>query len=241
MIAPLPATIDRVGQVRDALREAICAGGLAPGERLTQQQLAGRFGVSRQPVLQALRLLQADGLIVDTDTHRGMLVAPVNAGYVVSLYEVRGAIDALAARAAAAARPDIREAGNDLIRRARVALHTASVGDLALMDQEFHRLLYRHCGNPVLIDLAEMHWLHSRRVICACLRPPAPLRQTWSEHQAILRAVLAGDTRGAERLARRHAEQSTRLLLTELAWSPRAPSSDPRPGPRRKGVSPRAK
>ena len=64
---PVPAKPVLVEQVYNRLVGAIADGGLAPGERLTQESLAERLSVSRQPVIQALALLKAEGLAVDAD------------------------------------------------------------------------------------------------------------------------------------------------------------------------------
>src|SRR5512144_621236 len=102
-LVKLPSVPDLVERVYRALLDAISDGSLAPGTRVTQEDLAERLAVSRQPVLQALRLLKKDGLVLDAPG-RGLLVAPLDAAWIAHVYEVRGALDALAARRAAAQR-----------------------------------------------------------------------------------------------------------------------------------------
>jgi len=98
----LSTTPDLADQVYRALLDAISEGSLAPGQRITQEELAEQLAVSRQPVMQALRLLKKDGLIEDAPG-RGVQVTPLDSAWVGHLYEVRGALDALAARLAEAA------------------------------------------------------------------------------------------------------------------------------------------
>ena len=81
---------DLVDQVYRALLGAISSGSLAPGERITQEDIAQRLSVSRQPVLQALRLLKKDGFVLDAPG-RGVLVAPLDAEWMRKVYQVRGA------------------------------------------------------------------------------------------------------------------------------------------------------
>ena len=95
-LVKLQAAPDLVDQVYQALLDAISDGSLAPGARITQEDLAERLAVSRQPVLQALRLLKKDGLVSDAPG-RGLRVAPLDAGWIAHTYQVRGALDALAA------------------------------------------------------------------------------------------------------------------------------------------------
>src|ERR1700739_3345934 len=91
---------DYVEEVYRVLLDAISDGSLAPGTRLTQEEIAEQFAVSRSPVLQALRLLKKDGLVQDAPG-RGVLVATLDVERTSQLYQVRGAIAALAAQAAA--------------------------------------------------------------------------------------------------------------------------------------------
>jgi DNA-binding GntR family transcriptional regulator len=89
-----------VDRVYRSLLDAISDGSLAPGQRITQEDIAQQLAVSRQPVLQALRLLKKDGFVQDAPG-RGLQVAPLDAGLDRNVYQVRGALDALAARLAA--------------------------------------------------------------------------------------------------------------------------------------------
>src|SRR5436190_22698720 len=94
---PLPNLID---QVYARILEAIIDRTLLPGQRITQNELAERLGVSRQPVSQALHLLHRQGLLVESG-RRGFEVTQLDPVRIRQLYEVRSAIDALAARLAA--------------------------------------------------------------------------------------------------------------------------------------------
>jgi DNA-binding GntR family transcriptional regulator len=96
----LETTPDLVDQVWRALLDAICDGSLPPGARLTQEEIAEQLAVSRQPVLQALRLLKKDGLLMDAPG-RGVCVSPLDGQHLLRIYQVRGALDALAADLAA--------------------------------------------------------------------------------------------------------------------------------------------
>ena len=99
-LVKLDSTPDLVERVYRVLHDAISAGTLAPLARITQEEVARQLAVSRQPVLQALRRLKQDGLVQDAPG-RGLQVAPLEAAWIASVYEVRGALDALAARLAA--------------------------------------------------------------------------------------------------------------------------------------------
>jgi DNA-binding GntR family transcriptional regulator len=219
-LAALDASPALVERTYRALLDAIVTGDLAPGERHTQEALAERLGVSRQPVLQALLLLRSQGLVKDEPNRRGVEVAPMTSAFVQHLYGVRGALDAFAARSAAyRPRPELRERGAALIRAGRAA---AAAGDLQAMvdaDVAFHRFLYESAHNPLLAETVEVHWHHTRRAMATYLRQTPSLRGVWSEHLAILNAVVRGDARLAERLARDHCEASAQTMQ-RLAFQP---------------------
>ena len=99
-LVPLQAAPALIDQVHDRLLAAIVDGTLAPGERLTQESVAEMLGVSRQPVSHALQILKRRGLLIEHGK-RGLMVAPVEAQRVRDLYQVREALDGLAAGLAA--------------------------------------------------------------------------------------------------------------------------------------------
>lgn len=209
-----PQLVDRVYA---SIMDAICVGRLAPGERITQDGLADTLAVSRQPVLQALLLLKKQGFVRDTG-RRGLVVAPLDPEFVQQLYQVRAALDSVAARGAALHRGDGAAAGGvALIEAGRAAARDRDVPRLIQADIDFHRFLYDLSGNPLIADTASLHWQHIRRVMGAVLRSDQMLAQIWDEHEGILGAVIDGKASDAERLARAHAEDAARALATELA------------------------
>ena len=96
----LPARTDFVQAVYKALLDAISDGSLPPGTRITQEEIAEQMNVSRLPVLQALRQLKNDGFVEDAPG-RGLQVTALNIEWIDKLYEVRGALDSIAAKLAA--------------------------------------------------------------------------------------------------------------------------------------------
>jgi DNA-binding GntR family transcriptional regulator len=200
-----------------SILEAICDGRLRPGERLTQEDLAERLKVSRQPVHQALALLRREGFVEEAG-RRGVRVTPVDSSQVVRLYEVRGSLDALACRLAArngaarAARKGMR-----LIEAGRAAASGHNHARLIEADQAFHRFLYVLSGNPLIGETANLHWRHIRRAMGAVLDDPGEHHTVWDEHEAILAAVSAGDDVEAEKRARAHAEAAAERLARRMA------------------------
>lgn len=205
---------DLVDQVHNALVESIVTGELAAGERLTQEELAERFGVSRQPVLQAIGLLRQQGLLLEAPNRRGLFIAPMDAEFLTNLYEVRAALDGAAA--AAAARRDAtgrRARGMEIIRRGREAVGSGDLRQLVRADRDFHMFIYQLADNPLLLQSATVHWHHTQRAMSGLLAKTSSLKGIWVQHQQILEAVLKQDTRAAERLSRKHADDALDQLL----------------------------
>ena len=208
---------DLVQRIHSALLEAICTGELAPGERFTQEQFAERLGVSRQPIIQALLLLKNQGLIIDSDNKRGILIAPLDAEYVAHLYKLRAALDSLAAKLAAAnTNQELKAEGSELIRQGKKAAAEGTLAQVVQADLAFHEFIYRASGNPLLLETAKLHWHHTRRVMSWYLKQSAAMRPVWIEHQQIFNAIVAGDGRLAEKLSRRHAEDSINVLFSSF-------------------------
>jgi DNA-binding GntR family transcriptional regulator len=227
-------TPDLVERAYEALLDAIVCGELAPGERHTQESLADRLGVSRQPILQALLLLKREGLIKDEPGRRGVEVQALTPAFVQHLYLVRGALDALAARSAAyRPRPELREPGMALIRAGRASSRAGTTLAMIDADLAFHRFIYEAAHNPLLTDTARIHWLHTRRAMGVYLGQTLSVRTVWTEHQAILNAVVRGDARMAERLAREHCEASAQIILRHLFEKTPSPSATTQPVHRR--------
>jgi len=212
-LVKLEAAPDLVDQVYRALLDAISAGTLAPGERLTQEDIARRLAVSRQPVLQALRLLKKDGLVLDAPG-RGVLVAPLDADWIVRVYQVRGALDVLAARLAAERRAKLDP---KLLERGRRAARGRQLQAMIEADIAFHNAIYAASANPLIEASAQLHWQHIRRAMGAVLQRSSLRETVWDEHAAIAAAIAAGRVAEAERLMAGHGKRASEHMASHLA------------------------
>lgn len=210
---------DLVDQVYRALLDAISAGTLAPGQRITQEELAERLAVSRQPVLQALRLLKRDGFVQDAPLagnagrSRGLQVTPLDPAWIAQVYEVRGALDTLAARLAAERHARIDPA---LIEQGRRSVDAGDIKAMIDADLAFHRALYQASANPLIEQSALLHWHHIRRAMGEALRHDSLRDPVWDEHAAIAKAVARGDAARAEALMREHSSQASTYLRQQI-------------------------
>ena len=204
---------DLVDQVYRSLLDAISDGSLPPGARVMQEDIAEQLAVSRQPVLQVLRLLKKDGFVMDAPG-RGVLVAPLDVTWLVQIYQVRSALDGLAARLAARAHYRIDPL---LIGRGRAAARGSEVKPMMAADAEFHAAIYAGSGNPLIAQTAQLHWQHIRRAMGAVLQVSTMRESIWDEHEAIAQAIAQGDEDSAENLIRQHAQDASSNLANLLS------------------------
>ncbi len=209
----IESTPDLVDQVYRNLLDAISEGKLAPGTRLTQEDIAEQLAVSRQPVLQALRLLKQDGFVTDAPG-RGLLVAPLDARWLVNVYQVRSALDALAARLACSSSYAFDSL---LMAQGRKAARGKNISAMIEADMAFHSGIYRAANNPLIEQSALLHWRHIRRAMGAVLQTTKLREAVWDEHEAIARAIAAKDTRKADSLMRSHGDQASGHLQNQLS------------------------
>ena len=209
----IESTPDLVDQVYRSLLDAISDGSMVPGSRIMQEDIAEQLAVSRQPVLQALRLLKKDGFVLDAPG-RGVLVAPLDVTWLVQIYQVRSALDALATRLAARSRVAMDPG---LISRGRRAARSNQVKAMMAADAQFHGAIYAASGNPLIAQSAQLHWHHIRRAMGAVLQLSTMRESIWDEHEAIAAAIATGDEDKAESLSRQHAEDASHNLASLLS------------------------
>lgn len=208
----LPARSDLVEATYRVLLDAITDGSLTPGERITQEEIAEQLHVSRSPVLQALRLLKKDGFIRDAPG-RGVQVADLDVVWFAKLYDVRGALDALASKLAAQARKRIDPA---LIAQGRLASQGNDLQAVIDADLAFHNAIYTASDNPLIEENAHRYWMHLRRVMGMVHRTAKHRASLWDEHQAIADAIAQGDVERAVLLSDLHISRAKANLIGEL-------------------------
>ena len=217
LLVKLNAVPDLVDRVYRSLLDAIIDGSLACGARLTQEDIAAQLAVSRQPVLQALRLLKADGLVQDAPG-RGVLVTALDGAGIASVYQVRAALDVLAARLAAQHRAVLAP---ELIEQGRKALRGRNVSALIDADAAFHNAIYIASGNPLIARSAHVHWRHIRRAMGAVLQRSALRETVWDEHEAIAAAIADGNAESAARLISGHDQRASAYISRQIGFADR--------------------
>ena len=210
---------DLVDQVYQAIRKQILSGTLNPKSPLRQEELAEQLGVSRQPVSHALVLLEREGLISDYG-RKGKMVAPIVPEQLRNLYQVRGAIDGLAAYLCATrVNNEVRNLLNKLVDQGDAATGNGSIQSLALAGIAFHRALYEQSGNPEIMRLADQSWSHMVRSMHQVLENQSLRSGIWDDHRAIAEAIIDGDPELARARATEHANSAGQMTYQRLTNS----------------------
>jgi DNA-binding GntR family transcriptional regulator len=191
-------------QVLDELRRRIVNGDYPPGLRLTEERLATDFGVSRNPVREALRIVEADGLVTMMP-RRGAVVATPEASTIADLFAVRSALETIAARLAAErATPHQVAELRGLLDEAREATDEEDLSRVAELNSALHLAVIAISGNRWLTSIASSMYLHVHWVFRVGAAHRAP--HSWEEHIRLIDAIAAGDADEAEAAARSHVD-----------------------------------
>ncbi|MGF1626496.1 MAG: GntR family transcriptional regulator [Alphaproteobacteria bacterium] len=188
--------------VTAAVRNAITEGRFRPGERLVEDRLARLFGVSRNPVREALKILRSEGL-VEITPRRGASVAALSPEEAREVIELRAALEGLSARLAARrCTPEVAARLAAILDAGDAAVARREPGTLKRLNDEFHTALARAGSNRYLSEFmtalrAKTYWLFSSISETKAL-------ESWTAHASILRAVLDRDEELASLLASRH-------------------------------------
>lgn len=186
-------------QVYRALRDALVSGELPPGQRLRDQDLAARLGVSRTPVREALQRLEDEGL-VETLPRALTRAAPIDALAAREAFPVVAALHALAARHGVprltAGEIAVMREANEALAHAIAALDPATVQRAIAADDAFHAVLLRAAGNGEITRTLERLTPKVRRLEYAQFGSLAG-RKSVQQHAAILAACERGDTSAA--------------------------------------------
>ena len=211
-LAPLaPKTL--VEQVAEAVVQAAASGAVLPGDRVVEADIARDLRVSRVPVREALRMLESQGIVVNTP-YRGMRLMEVSAARLEQTLKVRLELEKLAARELLARRRSDPSALAGLVGTVERMKDAARRGDgygVATADTAFHRELCRASGNEVLLRVWEP-LSRQLTIIFGLSTLQKDLDAIVREHVDLLEAFGRGDLRALERLMEEHIlEQPTRV------------------------------
>ena len=206
--------------VADRIREEILSGGFEQGERLVEASIAQQLGVSRGPVREALKLLRAEGLVLE-EPHRGTFVLRLTSADVREIYDLRAGLEARAAKqvAASARVADLRAMRRLLVR----LLQAAEGGDVAAVSQadlSFHEGVCRLTGNRRLHEVFMRHVPVLRSLMKLDEYIYASLDDVAVEHEPLMAALESADPVLAAARFEGHVERARDQVTTFIDTLP---------------------
>lgn len=212
---PIPADQAR-SIIEESLREAILDGRLPCGTALRQQELADLFGVSRMPVREALRQLEAQSLL-NVVQHKGAVVAPLITNNAVETYALRSVLEAFALRLSIPLLDDSDLAlAAQYIEQLETETDHAEIGKL---NRLFHMSLYHKAPNSKLLDLIERELNEEERFLRFHLSSMGLGKLNQNDHRALLDAARAKDIDKAIVLLELHLEKASVTMRRYLEQS----------------------
>lgn len=214
----VPIKLDNYKPLREmvfeSLREAIILGRLRPGERLMEIQLAEEMGVSRTPVREAIRKLELEGFVVMVP-RKGAYVAGISVKDIVDVFEVRAALEGLAAALAA---ERITSEEMDQLEMSLLKIYNTEDDINAIVegDSSFHSLVYQASRNQRLVQIITHLQEQIHRFRMTSLSQPGRTKIALDEHKKIVEAISDRNVELAHVLATEHIENAEQSLLNAL-------------------------
>jgi DNA-binding GntR family transcriptional regulator len=197
--------------VADAVRTRVISGQLPAGTRIDQDALAAEFSVSRMPVREALRQLGAEGFVTIVP-HRGAIVTALSPAEVEEIYEIRAALEGVAARHASQA---LTADELDRLRKVLAAMRNEKEIDTwVALNAEFHNAINQASMRPRLLELIQRFREQSQPYIRLYVQRLHKSAQARKEHRAILEALAGRDADRAEAAVRAHLVGTGRAVAT---------------------------
>ncbi len=205
------------GSVYDRLLTDLHEGRLQPGMRLLETELAERLGVSRTPVREAIRQLEADGLVTHVP-RQGAAIRTLDYAELMELYEMRAVLEGTAARLAARGASDIEI--EELFAINEALAQAGPTREAWVLNRQFHAALLDAAKNRFLRRSTQ--GLQKALMILGptTLLQPERAENAVAEHQAVLEAIKARDGAAAEAAMRQHVEGAQRVRVRALRAQP---------------------
>jgi DNA-binding GntR family transcriptional regulator len=218
-----PITDQRSLQERtyQALRAALLDGEYLPGDRIYEATIAEALGVSRNPVREAVRRLQQDGL-VEVRPHYGIYVTTIPTEEIEDIYRIRGALEATAAglateRMSDAEIAEIAEIHAEQVRAAKEAAPLPREPVSVVLADRFHHAIHVGAKSPRLLVLLEQIYAQVTHFRNLTLRAPGRASVSAAGHGAILDAIRSRDVPAAEKQMRLHIDDARQALERQLS------------------------
>lgn len=203
-----------------ALRTDILTGQLKPGDQIVQETLAERYGVSRVPLREALKMLESEGQVAYYP-HRGYFVAELSVDDLLELYRLRSLLESEAITHAVPAMSD--EDVEDVATLLSLVDAASSAGDVLLLteaNRRFHFAIFEAGHRPRLTRLLHQLWDATEAYRALYFQEAANRDRVGHEHAAMLAALRVRDTRELIRLHEEHRDHSVEAVSSMLGSPP---------------------
>ncbi len=204
-------------KIVEYIKDAVVSGRLKPGERVPEQEIAEALGISRTPIREAFRQLESEGFISITP-RKGAVVSPITDKDVTEFYEIKSLLEGYAARLACPKFSDKDLAGIEAINK---KMHRCSErGDVKgffKLDNEFHDIFLRACGNSRLYTLVHQIVAQFERFRVTALSIEGRMAVSIKQHAEIIKAFKESNTDLVERLVKDNAEMSEQFLVKNIS------------------------
>lgn len=215
---PIDRPVPLRERVYQAMRELIISRQLAPGQHLVESELAEMLGVSRQPIREALQLLNSEGWVDLRPGYGAFVHAPTDTE-VDQLLAVQSILESESARLAA---EHADEAGLDRLRRicadGEAALAAGDIDGMVAANAELRRAVTELSGNQVLLDFVAQVDRRVRWYYTPIARQRG--KKSWQEHGKLIDAISRGDTDKAAQIVREHTDRTRQSYREQRAANP---------------------
>jgi DNA-binding GntR family transcriptional regulator len=213
-------------QLEDALRKAILSGAFAPGERLRERRLLEMFSVSRTSLREALRQIEAQGLVT-LEPNRGPAVAMLTEDDVEEINEARAVLEGQASAGFAERASDAQVAEVQRLFRAMCEAASAQEPERILnLKSDLYTVILDGCGNRIvqqMLSLLHNRILLMRRTFIASLSEPERLREPIGELRELVDAIVARDSKAARAASEHHVREAARVTLRAMRRNAASP------------------
>lgn len=200
----------------ETLRKSIVTGEIKPGERLMEVSLAEQMGVSRTPVREAIRRLEAEGLVTMTP-RKGTHVSQLSIKDIMDVLEVRTVLDKLATDLAAERIQAAQLKSLEGIHKAYInCVQKSNIEGAVKKDVEFHDIIYAASGNPRLVAVATSLREHVYRFRVLYMKDALIAENVLIEHEQILSALTNAESEKASNLAEKHIRNQMESIIENV-------------------------
>lgn len=204
-------------KILESIRDAIISGSIKPGAKVSEPELADRFGISRTPIREAFRQLESEGYLA-VIPRKGAVVSAFTQKDVEEFYAIKSILEGYAARLACTRLTDKEiERLKHINQRLTELCEQGDIKQFFKIHNDFHDLFIKAADNEKLRDMINLLVTRFQRLRLMSLSQPGRMLVSVQEHHKIIKAFQERDSEAAELLVRKNAEYGGKVLLDETS------------------------